>query len=136
MKSTADVVMIGGGVMLFDDQSGQLAAVIDFHLITKWKTAGDSLMAALILAKSDAREILIVGAGTVGRSLVEAFRAGFPKANFTIWNRSPAGAQKFSEVTGAAVAYDLDLHHEHRSHYQGCLAAPGAAPQHDWGLPT
>ena len=101
--------MIGGGVMLFDDQSGQLAAVIDFHLITKWKTAGDSLMAALILAKSDAREILIVGAGTVGRSLVEAFRAGFPEANFTIWNRSPAGAQKFSEVTGAAVAYDLEL---------------------------
>ena len=101
--------MIGGGVMLFDDQSGQLAAVIDFHLITKWKTAGDSLMAALILAKSDAREILIVGAGTVGRSLVEAFRAGFPEANFTIWNRSPAGAQKFSEVTGAAVAYDLEM---------------------------
>ena len=101
--------MIGGGVMLFDDQSGQLAAVIDFHLITKWKTAGDSLMAALILTKSDAREILIVGAGTVGRSLVEAFRAGFPEANFTIWNRSPAGAQKFSEVTGAAVAYDLEM---------------------------
>ena len=84
--------MVGGGVMLFDDQSGQLEAVIDFHLITKWKTAGDSLMAALALANSDAREILIVGAGTVGRSLVEAFRAGFPEANFTIWNRSPAGA--------------------------------------------
>jgi ornithine cyclodeaminase/alanine dehydrogenase-like protein (mu-crystallin family) len=100
--------MIGGGVMLFDDQSGQLAAVIDFHLITKWKTAGDSLMAALALANSDVREILIVGAGTVGRSLVEAFCAGFPEANFTIWNRSPAGAQKFAQVTGAAVADDLE----------------------------
>ena len=100
--------MVGGGVMLFDDQSGQLEAVIDFHLITKWKTAGDSLMAALALANSDAREILIVGAGTVGRSLVEAFRAGFPEANFTIWNRSPAGAQKFADATGAAVANDLE----------------------------
>ena len=100
--------MVGGGVMLFDDQSGQLEAVIDFHLITKWKTAGDSLMAALALANSDAREILIVGAGTVGRSLVEAFRAGFPEANFTIWNRSPAGAQKFADATGAAMANDLE----------------------------
>ena len=71
--------MIGGGVMLFDDATGELAAVIDFHLITKWKTAGDSLMAALALAPAGAREILIVGAGTVGRSLVEAFSAGFPR---------------------------------------------------------
>jgi ornithine cyclodeaminase/alanine dehydrogenase-like protein (mu-crystallin family) len=56
--------MIDGGVMLFDDKNGQLAAVIDFHLITKWKTAGDSLMAALALAPANVREILIVGAGT------------------------------------------------------------------------
>ena len=49
-----------------------------------------------------------MGAGTVGRSLVEAFRAGFPEANFTIWNRSPAGAQKFADATGAAVANDLE----------------------------
>ena len=44
---TAGQPMIGGGVMLFDDATGALAAVIDFHLITKWKTAGDSLVAAL-----------------------------------------------------------------------------------------
>ena len=100
--------MVGGGVMLFDDQNGQLAAVIDFHLITKWKTAGDSLMAALALASADARKILIVGAGTVGRSLVEAFGAGYPDANFTIWNRSPVGAQAFAKATGAVVAVDLE----------------------------
>ena len=33
---------INGAVNLFDDQTGQLSAVIDFHLVTKWKTAGDS----------------------------------------------------------------------------------------------
>ena len=91
--------VVSGGVMLFDDQNGQLTAVIDFHLITKWKTAGDSLMAALALASADARKILIVGAGTVGRSLLEAFGAGYPRANFTIWNRSPAGAQAFATVS-------------------------------------
>ena len=44
--------MVGGGVMLFDDTNGALEAMIDFHLITKWKTAADSLMAALALAPS------------------------------------------------------------------------------------
>jgi ornithine cyclodeaminase len=99
--------MIGGGVMLFDDATGELAAVIDFHLITKWKTAGDSLMAALALAPAGAREILIVGAGTVGRSLVEAFGAGFPEARFSIWNRSPQAAEVFAQDTGARVVTDL-----------------------------
>ena len=32
---TAGQPMIGGGVMLFDDATGALAAAIDFHLITK-----------------------------------------------------------------------------------------------------
>ena len=100
--------MVGGGVLLFDDQNGQLTATIDFHLITKWKTAGDSLMAALALAPVGARKILIVGAGTVGKSLLEAFSAGFPDATFTIWNRSPAGAQAFADATGAVVAVDLE----------------------------
>jgi ornithine cyclodeaminase/alanine dehydrogenase-like protein (mu-crystallin family) len=100
--------VVGGGVLLFDDQNGQLTATIDFHLITKWKTAGDSLMAALALAPVGARKILIVGAGTVGKSLLEAFSAGFPDATFTIWNRSPAGAQAFADATGVVVAVDLE----------------------------
>jgi ornithine cyclodeaminase len=50
---------------------------------------------------------LIVGAGTVGRSLVEAFGAGFPEARFSIWNRSPKAAEVFAQETGAQVASDL-----------------------------
>lgn len=80
--------MINGAMMVFDDDSGALEAVIDFHLVTKWKTAGDSLLAAQVLARPDSRRILIVGAGTVGRSLVEAYASGFPGARFEIWNRS------------------------------------------------
>ena len=100
--------MIGGGVMLFNDRDGSLAAVIDFHLITKWKTAGDSLLGALLLAPKDAQKILIVGAGTVGRSLVQAFRAGFPGASFQVWNRSPAAAKAMATEMGIEVADDLE----------------------------
>jgi ornithine cyclodeaminase/alanine dehydrogenase-like protein (mu-crystallin family) len=71
---------INGGVSLFSDRDGTLEAILDFHLVTKWKTAGDSLLAAMKLAPRDTRTILIVGAGTVARSLREAYGAAFPDA--------------------------------------------------------
>lgn len=101
--------MIGGAVNLFSDTDGSLEAILDFHLVTKWKTAGDSLLAARRLARPDARNILIVGAGTVGRSLYAAYRAAFPKAQFTVWNRSPKGAEAFQkEYPDTQIAPDLE----------------------------
>lgn len=100
--------MIGGAVNLFDDADGSLSAVVDFHLVTKWKTAGDSLCAALKLARPDSRKILIVGAGTVGASLIEAYSAGFPNAEFTVWNRTADKARAFAEERGIRWAEDLE----------------------------
>lgn len=31
---------INGGVTLYSDTDGRLEALVDFHLVTKWKTAG------------------------------------------------------------------------------------------------
>lgn len=87
-----DLPAVNGGVSLYADADGRLEAIVDFHLVTKWKTAGDSLLAARRLARADSRRILIVGAGTVARSLREAYGAGFPGAEFTVWNRSNAAA--------------------------------------------
>ncbi len=100
---------INGAVNLFSDEDGTLEAVVNFHLVTKWKTAADSLLAARKLARADSRNILIIGAGTVGRSLKEAYSAAFPEAQFTIWNRSLAGAEKFAaELPDVKVATDLE----------------------------
>ena len=94
---------INGGVSLYADDTGVLEAIVDFHLVTKWKTAGDSLLAARRLARPDAEVILIVGAGTVAASLVEAYRAGFPGARFLVWNRTAERAaelaERFDDVT-------------------------------------
>ena len=100
---------IGGAVNLFSGQDGVLEAILDFHLVTKWKTAGDSLLAARRLAWPDSRNILIVGAGTVGHSLREAYGAAFPDANFAVWNRSPEGARAFQTAyPEVAIADDLE----------------------------
>lgn len=96
---------INGGVTLYDDATGVLAAVIDFHLVTKWKTAGDSLLAARRLARADSENILILGAGTQARGLITAYRALFPNADFTVWNRTRARAEALAtEVPGLTLA--------------------------------
>ncbi|RAP40781.1 ornithine cyclodeaminase [Rhodovulum viride] len=100
--------VVNGGVCLYADTDGTLEAIVDFHLVTKWKTAGDSLFAATRLARPDSRNILVVGAGNVARSLVEAYRSAFPEARFTIWSRTEASAWRLAEPLGAAVATDLE----------------------------
>ncbi|SLN58607.1 ornithine cyclodeaminase family protein [Roseisalinus antarcticus] len=100
--------MVNGAVNLFSDETGMLEALLDFHLVTKWKTAGDSLLAARRLARPDSRTILIVGAGTVGRSLRAAYGAAFPNASFVVWNRSPNAADRFAaDHQDTTVARDL-----------------------------
>jgi ornithine cyclodeaminase len=101
--------MINGGVNLYSDATGELEAIVDFHLVTKWKTAGDSVCAAMKLARPESENILIIGAGTVGRSLRSAYGAAFPNARFTIWNRTRENAEKFAaEFEGMRVADDLE----------------------------
>lgn len=100
---------INGAVCLFSDRDGTLSALIDFHLVTKWKTAGDSLLAAQRLARPDSREILVLGAGTVSGALCEAFAAGFPDARIRVWNRTPARAEALAAAhSGVQTAADLE----------------------------
>jgi ornithine cyclodeaminase len=88
---------INGAVTLYSDAEGELEAVVDFHLVTKWKTAGDSLLSTKKLARPDSRNILLIGAGAVARSMVEAYASTIPNARFTVWNRSPGAARAMAE---------------------------------------
>ena len=95
---------VNGSVTLYDDTTGELTALVDFHLVTKWKTAGDSLLSARRLARKDAKNFLLVGAGTVAKSMVQAYSSLFPDARFTVWSRSRASAA----AMGLPVADDLE----------------------------
>lgn len=98
---------VGGAVSLLSDMDGSLAATLDFALVTKWKTAGDSVHAATKLARPDSRRILIVGSGTVARSLHQAYSAAFPDACFSVWSRTPASAGRFAKSRDIDHAPDL-----------------------------
>ncbi|MFB2594435.1 ornithine cyclodeaminase family protein [Paracoccus sp. p4-l81] len=98
---------VNGSVTLYDDRDGRPEALIDFHLVTRWKTAGDSLLAARHLARPDAGRALIVGAGAVAASMIAAYRAAFPGIAVSIWNRSADGAERLARDMDAQVAPDL-----------------------------
>ncbi|MEM9279813.1 MAG: ornithine cyclodeaminase [Pseudomonadota bacterium] len=104
---------IHGGVLLFEDKNGTLASVIDGILVTKWKTAGDSVLGARLLANPDPQAHLMVGAGTVAASILEAYAEIFPSIKrFMIWNRSRERAEILAErmsssIPGIEVVDDL-----------------------------
>ena len=96
---------IQGGVMLFDDRNGSLLAVIDGVLVTKWKTAGDSVLGAKLLANPTPKTHLMVGAGTVAASIIEAYHEVFASIDrFIIYNRTNSNAHKFAETIQHKVA--------------------------------
>jgi ornithine cyclodeaminase/alanine dehydrogenase-like protein (mu-crystallin family) len=63
---------VNGAVSLYSDDHGVLEAIVDFHLVTRWKTAADSLVAARLLVPAEPESIVIVGAGQMARPMREA----------------------------------------------------------------
>ncbi len=128
--------MVNGAVNLYSDSDGTLEAIVDFHLVTKWKTAGDSLYAASLLARADSRNITIVGAGTVGANMIEAYGALFPDAQFSIWNRSPDAARALA-ARHANARFAPDLEAAVRGADIICTATMSTTPvvQGDWLQP-
>lgn len=89
-----EIPTINGMMTIFSNDSGKPEAIIDFHLVTKWKTAADSLLAASLLAPHNPQKYLIIGAGTVARSLVEAYLSRFPELEIMVWNRTRSRAME------------------------------------------
>jgi ornithine cyclodeaminase len=94
---------IQGAMLIFDDADGRHLATLDSGLLTNYKTVSDSLLGAKLLARPESRTLLIVGAGTVARSLVSAYPTIFPGLKeIQIWNRSHENAQKLAADSTSA----------------------------------
>jgi ornithine cyclodeaminase len=64
-----------GTVTLFDGVTGEVRAVMSASAVTAIRTAAVSAVATRLLARPDARELAILGAGVQARSHLEAMRA-------------------------------------------------------------
>ncbi len=79
--------------LLFNATTGAPIAMVDGDEITWRRTAAASALAASWLAREDASELLVVGAGRVARLLPAAYRVVRPIARVRVWARVPAKAE-------------------------------------------
>jgi ornithine cyclodeaminase len=106
-----------GVVMLFDIRHGSPIAIIDASSITAIRTAAVSGVATRALARDDAGDLAILGAGVQAATHLTAMRAVRPLRSVRVWSRSRANAQRFADgnpgvevmATAQAAAAGADL---------------------------
>jgi len=99
--------------LLADAATGAPLALLDGNEITTRRTIAVSALAASFLAREDAVDLLIVGAGRIAALAAEAFAVVRPIRTVTVWNRDMAKAERLAaelRATGfeAAAAASLE----------------------------
>ena len=77
-----------GAVLLFEADTGRLSALMDGGTITAIRTAAVSGVATEVLARREASELAILGAGVQARTHLEAIAAVRPLRQVRIWSRT------------------------------------------------
>ena len=73
-----DLPSVQAVVLLFDDATGEVLAMIDGTELTYRKTASDSALGSQLLSRPDSRTLLMVGAGGLAEHLIAAHRTVRP----------------------------------------------------------
>ena len=100
-------------IVLFDGSDGAPLAVLDATELTYWKTAADSGLGSKLLAREDARTLVMVGAGGLAPWLVRGHLTARPGLErVLVWNRTgeraaALAAQLRQEGIDARAAHDL-----------------------------
>ena len=99
--------------VVFDGTTGTPTAALDGAALTYWKTAADSALGARYLARDDAKQMLMVGAGAMAPHLIQAHCTTRPSLTLVnIWNRTPQKAKDLANelcVKGVTIKPTEDL---------------------------
>ena len=122
--------------LLLDRHTGAPRAVLDGEALTVRRTAATSVLAASYLARDDARDLLVIGTGTLAPYMVRAYCAMRPAiTRVRLWGRTPARAAALANVLASeglpveACAGDLDaLHHALAASHIVCAATTSRTP--------
>jgi len=96
-----------GVLLLFDAENGRPAALIDATEVTALRTAAVSAVATRLLARSDATELALIGAGVQARTHLDALRRILPIRRVRVWSRDFAHAREFAER--ARALHDVEI---------------------------
>lgn len=82
--------------LLANVATGVPLALLDGNEITMRRTIAVSALAASFMARADAADLLIVGAGRIAALAAEAFAVVRPIRTVTVWNRDATKAQRLA----------------------------------------
>lgn len=89
---------VQGAMLVFDEETGAPAALVDGVALTAWKTAADSALGSDFLSRGDIASMLMVGAGSMAEPLIRAHLAVRPSlARITLYNRTSARAEALAK---------------------------------------
>lgn len=96
-----------GVVLVFDDRHGSLRAIVDATAVTALRTAAVSAVATRALARPEASELALLGAGTQAHTHLEALLLVRPIRRVRVYDLDEGRARSFahreSERRGVAV---------------------------------
>jgi ornithine cyclodeaminase/alanine dehydrogenase-like protein (mu-crystallin family) len=90
-----------GLVLLFEADHGQPVALLDAAEITAIRTAAASGLATRLLAREDAGDLALLGAGEQARSHLEAMLSVRSLRRIRVWARDQDKARLFAQAEGA-----------------------------------
>jgi ornithine cyclodeaminase/alanine dehydrogenase-like protein (mu-crystallin family) len=97
-----------GAVLLFEADTGRLSALMDGAAITAIRTAAVSGVATDLLARKDAAELAILGAGVQARTHLKAIAAVRPIRQVRVWSRNQGHAASFVKETAASFGASVE----------------------------
>jgi alanine dehydrogenase len=86
---------ISGFVALFDSETGVPVALLDGGAVTEIRTGAVSAVATDVLARADAGDLALLGAGVQARAHLEALAVVRPLRRVRVWSHRSAGAEAF-----------------------------------------
>jgi ornithine cyclodeaminase len=101
---------VQGAVLLLDTETGIPQAMIEAGTLTEIRTAAVSGVATALLARADAGDVAVLGAGVQGRSHLAAMAAVRPLRRVRLWNRTRDRAEALAkECAASGFAADVEV---------------------------
>ena len=127
-----------GAVLLFEADTGRLSALMDGATITAIRTAAVSGVATDVLARNDAAELAILGAGVQARTHLQAIAVVRRLRRARVWSRDPEHARALVEEERSKFPFPLEAASTAEAAVHGAdliatvTASPEPVLQHAW----
>jgi alanine dehydrogenase len=112
--------MFCGLVLLYDLESGELAAIINDGYLQLMRVSATSALAGRYLARPESRVLGIIGSGWQARDHARAFSASFPLEHIRVFSPSEARRDAFALEMSAELGLRVTAESSAREAVEGC----------------